>query len=234
MNTHKLLLIVVLAIPFYFLYAQNTPFTSSKTFETAPFHSVAVASSFNTQISYGKQQKITVKGDPAQIEQLDVHVENNILTLKMKKGSYNKLNLSVSIVLPKLKEAQLLGSGNINIGSFKQLDDLKLTLAGSGNIQSNGPITIDGQLSASIAGSGNIYLNGSANSTDISIAGSGDCKINELLSNLSKVAISGSGKVFVNATRNLTVNISGSGDVRYVGQPKIKQLIHGSGSVQAL
>jgi len=234
MNTHKLLLIVVLAIPFYFLYAQSTPFPTSKTFDLAPFHSLAVASSFNTKISYGNVQEVTVEGNAALIEKLDVQVKNGILTLKMKRGNYNNIDLKFTIVMPTLKEAQLLGSGNIDIGEFKQLEHLKLTLAGSGNIKSSAQLNIQGQLSASIAGSGNICLNGAAGSADISIAGSGDCKMKNFVTDQSKIAISGSGAVNIHAKRHLTVNISGSGDVRYNGQPKIKQQIQGSGSVSAL
>ncbi|HEY2034783.1 MAG TPA: DUF2807 domain-containing protein [Rhizomicrobium sp.] len=85
---------------------------------------------------------------------------------------------------------------------------------GSGKIDTQGGFPQQPKLAIEINGSGNVDLMAMpAASTDVSIHGSG--------------------KVHVNAERDLDVEIAGSGSVVYGGNPHISQTIMGSGEVKS-
>ena len=121
--------------------------------------------------------------------------------------------IDVYITLPMIDELSVAGAGSI-IGEtdFTNVDDLEVSIAGSGDITLNGS---GEDLEVSVAGSGDIDLAGfKVDDCEVSIAGSGDCEVN----------VSGS----------LEVNIAGSGDVKYKGDPdKVKSSIAGSGDVRS-
>ena len=66
----------------------------------------------------------------------------------------------------------------------------------------------------------------------LSIAGSCNIDAAALKAKRARVSISGSGGATVNATDALDVRIAGSGDLRYLGAPRLTQNVSGSGSVR--
>jgi len=85
-----------------------------------------------------------------------------------------------------------------------------------------------------ISGSGNISAIGvgTAISQDISISGSVSLNALNLPVQNSEVSISGSGDCKIYATETLNASISGSGNVIYKGNPVVTSSISGSGTVR--
>ena len=85
-----------------------------------------------------------------------------------------------------------------------------------------------------IAASGAVKAEIAGRATDqrIAISGAGDYRAAGLASDNARVAVSGAGKVFINATKTLKVSISGAGSVDYLGDPKVTQEISGMGRVK--
>jgi hypothetical protein len=65
----------------------------------------------------------------------------------------------------------------------------------------------------------------------LSLSGSGIIKTGSFMSDDFKIAISGSGDVYVNASHTIDARISGSGRVFYINHPVIHTSISGSGKV---
>ena len=87
-----------------------------------------------------------------------------------------------------------------------------------------------------IDGSGKIETQGAfpqQQKLAIEINGSGNVDLMDMPAARTDVAIHGSGKVHVNAQRDLDVEIAGSGSVVYGGNPRISQTIMGSGEVKS-
>jgi len=90
-------------------------------------------------------------------------------------------------------------------------------------------------LSLLVDGSGDIRLEGRADIFDATLSGSGSIDATHLKTGETSINISGSGDATVNASRLLKVDISGVGDVSYVGKPaRIEQNINGVGVVSPL
>jgi hypothetical protein len=107
-------------------------------------------------------------------------------------------------------------------------------IAGSGEFDIPGSLDTD-HLSMSIAGSGDIDLSDViCDKLDATIAGSGDIEIGKLATGSAKFSIAGSGDIeaFLVTCGSLDVDIAGSGDVKLTGQTKkYHESVAGSGSV---
>ena len=86
-----------------------------------------------------------------------------------------------------------------------------------------------------VHGSGDATLQGKTKSCEFAIHGSGDVTANDYACDSAEVEINGSGSVDLAQIAELAVEIHGSGDVSYRGEPKLRRMeVHGSGSVRQL
>jgi hypothetical protein len=205
----------------------------SKNFEVASFEGVSLSSSFDVSIEYGQQQQVTITGSEEFFEKLNVEVHNGVLFLGMKKGKHKKLNIKATIVIPYLNFGEVLGSGDMVIANFSNLADLKLHLSGSGNITATKELYIKNNLNLELTGSGDIQISGSALHSNISLIGSGTCKAAHFKTNSNLTKITGSGNVEINASKEVNIHLSGSGNLYYTGNPAIQQKVTGSGKVKS-
>ncbi|WMX16493.1 MULTISPECIES: head GIN domain-containing protein [unclassified Aureispira] len=205
----------------------------SKDFDLASFHGISLKSSFDVSVEYGQQQKVTITGSEEFFKNLEVTVKKGVLFLGMKKGNYPKLNLKAKIIIPQLKFGEVVGSGDLTISSFSNLENLKLQISGSGDIKTSQEVYIKNDLEARIVGSGDIKVIGSAAHSNIYLTGSGKCQLSQLKTNTNSTQITGSGSAKVNATKKIEVHLSGSGSLYYKGAPSIQQSITGSGKLKS-
>ncbi len=134
------------------------------------------------------------------------------------------------IHLPKLKEIQISGSGEVDVkDNFVDLN--RAQISGSGRISLD-QLLHNGSFSAQIDGSGKISANGQVQNLDCRINGSGRFEFLYLKAAEVSVNIAGSGTALLNADQRLYARIDGSGKVRYTGNPLTEVAINGSGSVQ--
>lgn len=128
-------------------------------------------------------------------------------------------------------EANVSGSGDMIVRGT--LASFSSNISGSGKIEMNA--TISGIAAFEISGSGKAVATGNASGVDADISGSGKVLAADLETSKCRVRISGSGLVEINVKDELDAKISGSGDVRYRGNPAhINAHSSGSGSVKKL
>jgi len=187
----------------------------TKTLDLEEFSGIGVSIGAEIHLRQGNKQKVEIKAQQNIIDLIDTEIRNDKWRVRLEKGTNLKRHdgIDVYITLPMIDELSVAGAGSI-VGEtdFNDVDDLEVSIAGSGDIMLNGS---GEDLEVSIAGSGDIDLAGfKVDDCEVSIAGSGDCEIN----------VSGS----------LQVSIAGSGDVKYKGNPdKVKSSIAGSGDVRS-
>lgn len=251
---------------FAIAFALTTLFFTSCTYTTGdgpiierdmvaePFSGIELDGSFDVRIDQGAVQTIVVKGQQNIIEKLKLSVLDEVVYLSLEPGNYFNYELEVIITVPDLKLVRLLGSGDIKLGTFVNLHDLRIELDGSGDIETTDEsvlgstheinIEVEGsgdvdlklkadKLKAVLDGSGDIELEGFAKRFEAELDGSGDIKAYKLESINCTANLDGSGSVRVYATKNLTANLSGSGDINYKGEPKVEASIDGSGTISA-
>lgn len=128
-------------------------------------------------------------------------------------------------------EADVSGSGRIDLkGKGRMLDS---QVSGSGRVWLD--VAVADRIGFGVSGSGKIEARGTAQEVKVSISGSGEVRGADLVVDRCDIRVSGSGGVEINVNKELDANISGSGTVRYKGNPAhVNSHSSGSGKVRKL
>lgn len=199
----------------------------------SPFESIDFQIAGEVTVIQGAEQRVTVTSQSNIIAKLKRRVVNGVLEIGLPHGIYDYERMSITIVVPDIKDVILSGSGTITIDDFEVQHNMDIVLAGSGKIiinEMNGPEFI----SAEVVGSGSIIAKKpivGLRQLDVDILGSGIFSGFQMTADVCNVNITGSGNAQVHPNNILDVDIEGSGSVFYKGNPSISKSITGSGSV---
>lgn len=189
--------------------------------EIGEFDKVSFSGSGAVVIQCGQTQRgqaqrvqtptLKVTSDDNLLELIETVVEDGTLKIRFTQSVRTKIGPEFEIGIGTIEEVSIAGSGDVKI---RQLDTDKLDL--------------------SITGSGDCLASGNTSHVSLAIAGSGEADLRKLQANSAKVRITGSGSAIVNVKENLSAKISGSGNIRYLKNPKIQKAVTGSGSITAI
>ncbi|WP_018478567.1 head GIN domain-containing protein [Pontibacter roseus] len=189
---------------------------------------VRVNGSTRVFVRRGATQHVEVKGQSNVLDALSTEVRNGTWDLSFDRCLRSHTTVEVYITVPEFTEAEMIGSGRIELQDQFEANEFRADLDGSGSIKAN---VVASKVSSILSGSGSIDLLGEATVQEVNLSGSGSVKAFSLSTQNTGVQLSGSGSAEVNASDNLTVSISGSGNVYYRGDPTIQTNIAGSGKV---
>lgn len=217
------------------------------------FKGIDLMASGDVFVKQGSVYKVVVEGQKNITDLIETVVENNVLLIKMKEGSWNLSydKLNIYIETPSVSSLEISGSGDITVESAFQTDDMTVSISGSGNIKlpngltakalkseigGSGDIQIGSStvtdLAASVFGSGNFTIKGTGEKAKLSVTGSGDIDAEDFTAKAVEAQTTGSGNITCHATESIDAQITGSGDIRYSGNPPaVKASETGSGNV---
>jgi hypothetical protein len=175
----------------------------------ASFSKIDLAGSPDVEVAIGPAASVAVTADDNILSIIETTVEGDTLRIESK-GSYNtSLGVKVKITVPTLDGVSVSGSGDIHVTGLKA-----------------------GEMEAGVTGSGDVTLNGVVDRLRAHITGSGDLRAGELGAKDVRVTVTGSGDATVHATEELDASVTGSGDVRYSGNPpQVRKNVTGSGDI---
>ena len=178
--------------------------------EVSAFRSVDLAGSNNVVVRVGERQSVVVKADDNLLDRVTTEVQSGTLVIANTPGSFTtKSPMRVEIDVPALDAVTLSGSGNIVVTGV----DAK-------------------RLVVHLPGSGTLTGDGAATHLDIAVGGSGMVQLTRLVASDVRADVSGSGSIFVTATKRLDASVSGSGAILYAGSPpNVTSNITGSGAI---
>ena len=229
-------LLFILMISFGTSYAQKVKGngkTISETRNVGSFDGVGVAGSFDVFLVAGDEGKLDIKVEENLAQYLITEVKNGDLNIKWKNGVNIRTTSKTTITVhfKSINSLAMAGSGDI-VGKDKiKGNSLDVAVAGSGDIE----VDIDvEQLETAISGSGDIELSGTATEFEAAVSGSGGIDAYDLKVEKAELKISGSGSIGVTVEKEIVARISGSGNIKYKGQPRIEDLkVSGSGNVSS-
>jgi len=235
----KSILLLALAL-FYtnsIIYAQNklqgNGKVVSETRTTGDYDGIKISGFFDINLVSGKEGKITIKGEENLLSAIKVEVEDNSLKVYIEKSTNIKTssgkNIQITVPFEKISELSLAGSGDIQSKDVIKNEKFSVKLSGSGNFT----LPVDtNDLELNVSGSGNVRLKGTASNFSAKLSGSGDIDAADLKSKIVIANVSGSGNSKVFCDESLTARVSGSGNIRYVGNPEKRDTkVSGSGSI---
>lgn len=200
------------------------------------FRGISLLGSTDVVVRQGDKLAITVTGPEDEVARTETVIDKNRLVIRQKDSKswsmYSK-GVTVTVVMPTIEAVTITGSGDLRTeGSFTGTD-LALSVNGSGDLRL--AASLSGAVTTTVVGSGDVRLSGRCASHSVKVSGSGDIHAEQMQATAATVKISGSGDVSVAATESLDASVSGSGDVRYAGNPKqVVKHVSGSGSIVKL
>ena len=202
-----------------------------ETLALSDFSGIEIKGSFDVVITQGDEQEVIAKGHQNIIDMLERNVSGGFWDIEFENHEcFNDYELTIYITVPNLDAVYISGSGDVEVGSFVNQENLDLKISGSGDIDID-DFTGLTEAGVKITGSGNVALKGTTEVLDIKITGSGEYNGFDMISEDCTVKIAGSGDCEVYAENSLFVEITGSGSVYYKGNPELSVSITGSGSV---
>jgi hypothetical protein len=187
----------------------GTGTAAAQTRHLAAFNSVDLAGSNNVTIHVGGKQSVVVRADSNLLHRVTTRVHAGTLVIGTTGIMTTESPISVQISMPSLTSLTLSGSGIISAENIKA-QRLNVTLPGSGAVHASGTLT----------------------RLDVSLGGSGDAQLQQLVARDVHAVLSGSGRIVVHATNTLQASVSGSGAIMYSGNPAhVTRSITGSGAI---
>ena len=186
---------------------------------------------------WGSDDKVNVYVTVKDIDALnvggsgDLIGETKIVTGDIDLNVSGSGNMKVEVEASGDMESDVSGSGNIDLRG--KCESFSSDVSGSGRVMLT--LNASGNADFGVSGSGKIEARGNASKVKASISGSGRVLAADLETNSCEVRITGSGDVEINVKNELDANITGSGSVRYKGNPsKVNSHSAGSGNVRKL
>lgn len=220
--------------------------------QVAAFDKVELKGPDRLIVRVGGAQSVSLAGDSAVLEQIEVKVGDGQLVVRRKGRSSvsgPRERATITVTVPRLAAAGVGGSGEMSVdkvggGDFAaavggsgelrigeaQAGKLKAAVGGSGDLRFD-RIEAD-SVKMAIGGSGTIGAAGRARTVEAAIGGSGDVEAGGLAARTAEVAIAGSGNAAVNASETAKISIAGSGNVTVSGGARCQTSKMGSGSVR--
>lgn len=198
---------------------------------TGDYDGIQVGGFYEVELIEGSEGKITLEGEDNILEYVETKVRAGSLTIK----SVNNMNLkptekvTIKVPVQRIDNIRLSGSGKVIGKKTLDLDHLKIRTSGSRNLD----LTMDSKnLSITTSGSSRIKLRGNSGNLDVTTSGSSIINAYELEAEKAKIVLSGSSRVRVTVNKDIDARVSGSGNIRYKGNPeKVNTKTSGSGKV---
>ncbi|MBO9584525.1 MAG: DUF2807 domain-containing protein [Flavobacterium sp.] len=205
----------------------------TETRTTGDYDGIKIAGFFDVDLVAGKEGKIILKGEENLLSSIKVEVEGNELKVYVEKGIQIRTSsgkkIELTIPFEKISSVSLSGSGDIKTKNKINNDSFSAKLSGSGNFD----LDVDSKnLDLALSGSGDIVLKGKADSFTSKVSGSGNVNASNLKSQTVDVTVSGSGNSVVTCETSITGRVSGSGNIKYLGNPEKRDVkVSGSGKI---
>jgi hypothetical protein len=175
----------------------------------AAFSGVDLAGSANVTIDAGAAQAVVVRADDNLLARVTTLVRAGTLVIRTRGSFITSSPMSVEVSVPSLQALTVSGSGALT----------------ASNIQGS-------RVSVRLSGSGAVRASGTVTRLDVSVGGSGDAELGQLVARDVHAVVSGSGRIVAHAANTLQASATGSGTIVYRGSPAhVMTSITGSGAI---
>jgi len=197
------------------------------------FKNVEVSGAIDLYVAQGDTKPVKIETDENLLQYVEVEQQGDRIIVKNKEG-YNLRptgKIKVYVTSQLYNDIDVSGASNIT-GETKIVNKEKMTLdvsgAGDINMDLDAPA-----VSAEVSGAGSVNLKGQTKIFELTLTGAAKAHCFELLSENTKVDISGAGEADVFASVKLDAEVSGAGNVSYKGgASNVAQQVSGAGSVK--
>lgn len=186
----------------------------SETRSVSGFSGISLNGSEDVEVIPSNENKVIVSGYQNLVPVFKTKVSGSTLNLEFEHSYFNvrNNNIKVTVYTNGISKLDINGSGNITLRDSLKTDRLRMEINGSGNIYTY-----------------NNYIE----NVELDINGSGNINARNTTGRYVYAEVSGSGDAEITVKEKLDVKISGSGEIKYWGNPSsVNTDISGSGKVR--
>jgi hypothetical protein len=173
------------------------------------FTSISTEGAFDIDVVCQKPLSLEIEGDDNILPLVSTEVSNNVLHIKSVRGFSVHEPITLKISLENLEGISASGAGKIEVSGIKN-EKFGIDASGAPTVRASGETKV----------------------LDIDVSGAVKVDAHKLRATRAAVEAKGVSKVEVYAGEQLDVTISGPSHVIYEGDPVVKQVVHGPGSVE--
>ncbi len=203
-----------------------------ETVQVEDFDKVSMGRSGTVYLRQGNETRVEIIASEEVKEDLQIEVRNGELQIRNKRNNWRGSSgkLEVFVITPEINAMSVSGSGKIIAENKINTKELRIAVSGSGKVIS--PIEAE-KTTIAISGSGDAELSGQVGMLNAAISGSGGVSGEDLRVEKCEITISGSGNCKIHVKESIDARISGSGSVKYTGDPAhVNSKTSGSGSIK--
>lgn len=197
---------------------------TEKTFTVQSFDEIKIDGVFTIHLTQGNTESVKVSIDDNLLQYIVVENDGNRLVVKWNKHknqSINNVKSNLYITFKNIHELDLNHVGKLLTTNTLKLKELKLNINSVG--ETNLALNTE-TLNIRHDGVGSLNLNGTVQQANIRCSGVGSLKAFDLIADKLTLDCSGVGSAEVTAEKEISINASGVGGVRYQGNAKTLQL----------
>lgn len=192
----------------------------TKEIATQEFAAVDAAGAITVDIARGEKSTVVVTADDNLWDKLDARVENGILHIGLKPGSYHDTHVSAKITVPHLRSLTIAGASH---GTVSAIEDPAHHL----DVHVIGASTLDGDVQSSklrldLSGASSAKLSGTADALELSVSGASHASLVALKSHSTHANVSGASSADVAANESIDYDVSGASHLSYAGGPAVR------------
>lgn len=204
--------------------------TQSRNFSN--FTGVSVSSAIDLYLKQDSGFSVKVETDDNLQQYIITGIENGVLYIKQADNTSldETGKIKVYVSAPLFKSMKATGACNIiseNTLSSNDAVDIGLTGASDARLEIKAP-----KISGDLTGASTLKIKGETKEFSVEGSGSSNIRCFDLLTEQTKIDITGACDAEVFASVKLDIRASGASDVRYKGNAAISQDISGAGSVK--
>jgi len=196
------------------------------------FNQVEVSGNIDVYVKQDSVASVKVVADDNLLEYILTENDNGTIYIHNKKNTSLRPSKSIKVYVSGPALHTFKASGACTIYSENKIispDIIDIHLSGASDIKMELKAP---KVKASTSGAGSITLSGETKDFEVDGSGSSDIKSFDLMTENTKVGLSGAGDAEVFASVSLDVHVSGAADVKYKGNPSVNKQISGAGSVK--
>jgi hypothetical protein len=220
----------------------------TREFSYTDFTRLEVDYAFNAEITQADSYLIKISLDDNLFEYLVIEQSGDTLQITMQPGNiYSKTQQRAVITLPDLERLELSGASKAAVSGFTSSHDLQIKISGasqmdisdvvSGNafLDLSGASNIEGTFTVKdivleVSGNSTVSLAGSAENISLTASGASQVDLAALKINNAWFDLSGASQATVNASGQLSGDLSGASLLEYLGDPTLGNFTSSGGS----
>lgn len=196
------------------------------------FDEIEVSGQVTVYLRQGEKEEVIVEADENLLPYIKTNVSGDRLSVSSEANFKDYKKLAVYITARELEYIKLSGAIELNGEKVFRSVDLKIDASGACIVNMDvqcEELTIDG------SGAVTFNLNGFSREANFDISGAVEVNAFELETRNTKIDMSGAGSADIYVTDEVSIDVSGAGEINYKGNPRdIKQDISGAASINQI